>query len=165
MKTDLLIGLSTTCHAKALRRRINSQLLTAWQVGVSHVAIFCAVRDHEESDCFKQLVSRFDWVVVDMTKVRSRSEDSRCDHETGAITSIHLIRAKLRETNKSVNCFSNVITRVNEHSYFAMQTFFGSVKKRSASSPPSRPTPLCFIPPNGTRRSRTSQQFTQTVPV
>ena len=49
--------------------------------------------------------------------------------------------------------------------YFAMQTFFGSVKKRSASSPPSRPTPLCFMPPNGTRRSRTSQQFTQTVPV
>ena len=35
--------------------------------------------------------------------------------------------------------------------YFAMQTFFGSVKKRNASSPPSRPTPLCFIPPKGTR--------------
>src|SRR5437016_8760011 len=51
------------------------------------------------------------------------------------------------------------------HSYFAMQTFFGSVKNLSASSPPSRPTPLCFIPPKGTRRSRTSQQFTQTVPV
>src|SRR5207249_248687 len=49
--------------------------------------------------------------------------------------------------------------------YFAMQMFFGSVKKRSASSPPSRPTPLCFMPPNGTRRSRTSQQFIQTVPV
>src|SRR5438094_7154360 len=48
---------------------------------------------------------------------------------------------------------------------FAIQTFFGSVKKRNASSPPSRPTPLCFIPPNGTRRSRTSQQLTQTVPV
>jgi hypothetical protein len=28
-----------------------------------------------------------------------------------------------------------------------MQMFFGSVKKRSASSPPSRPTPLCFMPP------------------
>src|SRR5439155_23216056 len=49
--------------------------------------------------------------------------------------------------------------------YFAMQTFFGSVKKRSASSPPSRPTPICFMPPKGTRRSRTSQQLTQTVPV
>ncbi len=49
--------------------------------------------------------------------------------------------------------------------YFAMQTFLGSVKKRRASSPPSRPTPLCFMPPKGTRRSRTSQQFTQTVPV
>src|SRR5215510_1199907 len=49
--------------------------------------------------------------------------------------------------------------------YFAMQMFFGSVKKRRASSPPSRPTPLCFMPPNGTRRSRTNQQFTQTVPV
>jgi len=31
--------------------------------------------------------------------------------------------------------------------YFAMQIFFGSVKKWSASLPPSRPTPLCFIPP------------------
>jgi hypothetical protein len=30
--------------------------------------------------------------------------------------------------------------------YFAMQTFFGSVKKRRASSPPSRPTALCFMP-------------------
>src|SRR6266446_1366421 len=49
--------------------------------------------------------------------------------------------------------------------YFAMQTFFGSVKNLSASSPPSRPTPLCFMPPKGTRRSRTSQQFTHTVPV
>src|SRR5213076_3384509 len=26
-------------------------------------------------------------------------------------------------------------------------TFFGSVKKRSASHPPSRPTPDCFTPP------------------
>jgi hypothetical protein len=52
-----------------------------------------------------------------------------------------------------------------EQDYFAMQIFLGSVKNRSASSPPSRPTPLCFIPPKGTRRSRTSQQFTQTVPV
>jgi len=49
--------------------------------------------------------------------------------------------------------------------YFAMQMFFGSVKNLKASSPPSRPTPLCFMPPKGTRRSRTSQQFTQTVPV
>src|SRR5215468_3320533 len=49
--------------------------------------------------------------------------------------------------------------------HFAMQIFLGSVKNRSASSPPSRPTPLCFMPPKGTRKSRTSQQFTQTVPV
>jgi hypothetical protein len=28
-----------------------------------------------------------------------------------------------------------------------MQMFFGSVKKRNASSPPSRPTPLAFMPP------------------
>src|SRR4051812_7960527 len=49
--------------------------------------------------------------------------------------------------------------------YLAIQTFFGSVKKRRASSPPSRPTPLCFMPPKGTRRSRTSQQFIHTVPV
>ncbi len=46
----------------------------------------------------------------------------------------------------------------------AMHTFLGSVKKRRASWPPSRPTPLCFIPPKGTRRSRSSQQFTQIVP-
>src|SRR6266550_8770873 len=52
-----------------------------------------------------------------------------------------------------------------EQDYFAMQMFLGSVKNRSASSPPSRPTPLCFMPPKGTRRSRTSQQFTHTVPV
>src|SRR5712691_6101311 len=49
--------------------------------------------------------------------------------------------------------------------YLAMQMFFASVKKCNASVPPSRPTPLAFMPPNGTRRSRTSQQFTQTVPV
>jgi hypothetical protein len=46
-----------------------------------------------------------------------------------------------------------------------MQTFFASVKNRSASTPPSRPTPLCFTPPNGVRRSRTIQQFTHTIPV
>src|SRR5262249_51135526 len=45
-----------------------------------------------------------------------------------------------------------------------MQMVLGSVKKRSASSPPSRPTPDCLTPPNGTRRSRKSQQLTQTVP-
>src|ERR1700736_6583281 len=49
--------------------------------------------------------------------------------------------------------------------YFAMQMFLASVKNRNASSPPSRPTPLAFMAPYGTRRSRTSQQFTQTVPV
>src|SRR5205807_7798508 len=48
---------------------------------------------------------------------------------------------------------------------YLTQTVFGSVKNRSASSPPSRPTPLCFTPPNGVRRSRSSQQFTHTVPV
>src|SRR6478735_7681664 len=49
--------------------------------------------------------------------------------------------------------------------HLAMQIFLGSVKNRNASSPPSRPTPLCFMPPKGTRKSRSSQQFTQTVPV
>src|SRR5207248_8570889 len=63
----------------------------------------------------------------------------------------------LRQSAKSADLLSP--------GYFAMQTFLGSVKKRNASSPPSRPTPLCFMPPKGTRRSRTSQQFTQTVPV
>ncbi len=45
-----------------------------------------------------------------------------------------------------------------------MHTFLGSVKNRSASWPPSRPRPLAFIPPKGTRRSRSIQQFTHTVP-
>ena len=41
-----------------------------------------------------------------------------------------------------------------------MQMFFGSVKKRSASTPPSRPTPEFLTPPNGVRKSRRNQQFT-----
>src|SRR6266567_4003303 len=59
----------------------------------------------------------------------------------------------------------STLNRQLPQGYFAMQTFFASVKKRSASSPPSRPTPLAFMPPKGTRKSRTSQQFTHTVPV
>src|SRR5262249_7782804 len=45
------------------------------------------------------------------------------------------------------------------------QTFFASVKNSSESKPPSRPTPLSFMPPNGTRRSRSSQQLIHTVPL
>src|SRR5712691_10957929 len=45
------------------------------------------------------------------------------------------------------------------------QTFFASVKNSSESTPPSRPTPLSFMPPKGTRRSRKSQQLIQTVPL
>lgn len=44
------------------------------------------------------------------------------------------------------------------------QTFFGSVKKRKASKPPSFPRPECFIPPNGVRKSRNIQQLIQTIP-
>src|SRR6185369_7763471 len=44
-------------------------------------------------------------------------------------------------------------------------TFFASVKNSSDSKPPSRPTPLSRMPPNGTRRSRRSQQLIQTVPL
>src|SRR5258708_37702938 len=47
---------------------------------------------------------------------------------------------------------------------YLMQTVLASVKKRRASSPPSRPTPDDLTPPNGTRRSRSSQQLTPTVP-
>src|SRR4029079_18972681 len=43
-------------------------------------------------------------------------------------------------------------------------TFLGSVKKRSESSPPSRPTPDPLTPPKGTLRSRIIQQLTHTVP-
>ena len=45
-----------------------------------------------------------------------------------------------------------------------MQTFLDSVKKRSDSHPPSRPNPELFIPPNGVRKSRNNQQFTQIIP-
>jgi len=38
-----------------------------------------------------------------------------------------------------------------------------SVKKLSDANPPSRPTPLYFMPPKGTRRSRRSQQLIQIV--
>src|SRR5919198_724003 len=51
------------------------------------------------------------------------------------------------------------------HQLSLTQTFFASVKNRNDSNPPSRPTPLSFIPPNGTRRSRNSQQLIQTVPL
>lgn len=51
----------------------------------------------------------------------------------------------------------------SSYSYFT-QTFLGSVKKRSASKPPSRPTPDCFIPPIGVLKSRRSQVLTQTNP-
>src|SRR5262249_26453313 len=49
--------------------------------------------------------------------------------------------------------------------YSLTQTFFASVKKSSESNPPSRPTPLSFIPPKGTRRSRSSHVLTHTVPL
>src|SRR5207237_5832192 len=52
---------------------------------------------------------------------------------------------------------------VRAHSF--TQTFFASVKNRSASIPPSRPTPDSFTPPNGVRRSRSIQQLTQTIPL
>src|ERR1043165_7581415 len=48
--------------------------------------------------------------------------------------------------------------------YAFIKTFLASVKNRIASHPPSRPTPLAFTPPNGVRRSRTSQQLIQTIP-
>ena len=52
-------------------------------------------------------------------------------------------------------------------SFFAynfMHTFLGSVKKRRASNPPSRPIPLLLTPPNGVLKSRNNQQFTQNQP-
>src|SRR5215831_18206757 len=54
------------------------------------------------------------------------------------------------------------LTSVNHSS---TQTFFDSVKNRNASQPPSFPTPLFFIPPNGVRRSRSNQQLTQMIPL
>src|SRR5438477_6554102 len=49
--------------------------------------------------------------------------------------------------------------------YSFTHTFLTSVKNSSESKPPSRPMPLSFIPPNGTRRSRSSQQLIHTVPL
>src|ERR1700730_5102025 len=51
------------------------------------------------------------------------------------------------------------------NSHNLTQTFLASVKKSSDSNPPSRPRPLSFIPPKGTRRSRSSQVLTHTVPL
>ncbi len=45
------------------------------------------------------------------------------------------------------------------------QTFFASVKNFIASQPPSLPTPLCFIPPKGVRKSRSNQQLIQMMPL
>ena len=45
-----------------------------------------------------------------------------------------------------------------------MQTFVCSVKKFNALNPPSRPTPEFLTPPKGVLKSRTNQQFTQTIP-
>ena len=50
------------------------------------------------------------------------------------------------------------------YSYW-MQIFFGSVKNRNASNPPSRPTPESFCPPKGVLKSRNIHVFTQTIPV
>src|SRR5215813_5805005 len=92
----------------------------------------------------------------------------RTPHAGGVVSKLGIC-AELFMTlveNHQADDFQNCRDHAGNHmNHFAMQTFFGSVKNRSASSPPSRPTPLCFIPPKGTRRSRTSQQFTQTVPV
>ena len=44
------------------------------------------------------------------------------------------------------------------------QTFMGSEKNPNDQSPPSLPTPLCFTPPNGVRKSRWSQQLIQQIP-
>src|SRR5712692_4412736 len=54
--------------------------------------------------------------------------------------------------------------RFGQSAHSFTHTFLGSVKKRSASNPPSRPTPDSFMPPNGVRRSRSIQQFTHTIP-
>src|SRR5579863_2845487 len=44
------------------------------------------------------------------------------------------------------------------------QMFIGSEKKPSECMPPSRPIPESFAPPNGVRRSRRYQSFTQVMP-
>ena len=87
---------------------------------------------------------------------RGRTEVMKCFDGSAHVRTINTSRP-------TINYF--VVRTSRNAGYFAMQMFLGSVKNLSASSPPSRPTPLCFIPPKGTRRSRTSQQFTQTVPV
>src|SRR5947199_6840822 len=102
-----------------------------------------------------QVAARYDnCLASDNQRWLVSRDDTRCKRP----------RSIQRQPRKALaSCFRNL--RTMARSYLAMQTFFGSVKKRNASSPPSRPTPLCFMPPKGTRKSRRSQQFTQIVPV
>jgi hypothetical protein len=84
-------------------------------------------------------------------------------HVAKTVTASSKLTARLEKLERAFRQ-SHSNCSATDGDYFPMQTFFASVKKWSASLPPSRPTPLCFMPPNGTRKSRTSQQFTQTVP-
>src|SRR5512132_600919 len=71
------------------------------------------------------------------------------------VLAVHDVRRMRRQHSSDDLTFAHSFTH----------TFFGSVKKFNDSMPPSRPTPLSFIPPNGTRRSRSSQQLIHTVPL
>src|SRR5581483_4566131 len=100
------------------------------------------------------------WLMSTILCLREqRSYDIQHNHNTNQRLFVRNTVQSLRDQIRSS------IFRLQASLYFAMQMFLGSVKKCRASVPPSRPTPLAFMPPKGTRRSRTSQQFTQTVPV
>jgi len=95
---------------------------------------------------------------IDNRAVASWSYPKIAIHGPTAARRFGLSTPKVFASRQSTTCRAVATqTRINHQlfsNYLAMQTFFGSVKKRSASSPPSRPTPICFMPPNGTRRSR-----------
>src|SRR5436190_11459377 len=81
------------------------------------------------------------------------------------VLAINDVRGMRREQSADdfTRCLTSGALRLRSHSFTHM--FFASVKNSSDSKPPSRPTPLSRMPPNGTRRSRRSQQLIQTVPL
>ena len=151
------------------RRRVGHERIEQMLCGVSDIIdgpiegrLVCLGRLRETAQLPDELKRRSANLVV-----RCRwTEVMKCLNGSAHVEMINNL-----EQRSTTSCFTPSPKGLNHQlreaitDHFAMQTFLGSVKKRNASSPPSRPTPLCFMPPKGTRRSRSSQQFTQTVPV
>lgn len=74
------------------------------------------------------------------------------------IGNVNVVVLKIQKT---LNAMEN---KKPSTTYNRTQIFCGSVKKSKASKPPSRPTPDCFTPPKGVRKSRKSQVLIHTIP-